>query len=377
MTTILTWLDRLLSASSANQFREALVAGHPALAVDRLRQCAILGASGEGVRFAETCKARGIEVLAIVDNNPARQGGVIAGCTVTSSEVLRTLDRHVPILVASHRGHGARTQLKETGFQTVELLSLLQVMSPEIYTPHMFFKGWLEATFASRDQLVALSRRLHDDESRRVLDALIGFRLTVDPDILATVADLELYGPRNLFALGTDEVYVDGGTFDGDSIRWFIERTGGQFEQVIGFEPDPKTYARLCANFKNEARVVAINKGLWSRDDVLRFVDDASRGAILGEHGTIEVPVTSLDEVMSGKRVSYVKMNIEGAEIEALRGACRTITDWKPKMAISVYHRPDDLWAIAHEIDVIRSDYRLFLRQQDIGVIETVLYALP
>jgi hypothetical protein len=70
-------------------------------------------------------------------------------------------------------------------------------------------------------------------------------------------------------------------------------------------------------------------------------------------------------------------MNIEGAEQEALRGAAESITRWRPKLAISAYHRARDLWQIPALVREIHAGYRLFLRQHDGGVIETVLYALP
>jgi hypothetical protein len=70
-------------------------------------------------------------------------------------------------------------------------------------------------------------------------------------------------------------------------------------------------------------------------------------------------------------------MNIEGAEIDALNGARKTIETWMPKLAISVYHRPSDLWQIPQLIHDFSKDYDFFLRQHDGGVIETVLYAIP
>ena len=84
----------------------------------------------------------------------------------------------------------------------------------------------------------------------------------------------------------------------------------------------------------------------------------------------------SHDEVLAGQRASYIKMNIEGAEIDALHGAHRTIEHWLPKLAISVYHRPSDLWRIPQLVRELGSRYALFLRQHDGGVIETVLYAI-
>jgi len=120
-----------------------------------------------------------------------------------------------------------------------------------------------------------------------------------------------------------------------------------------------------------------INAGLYSRTGSLRFHDDGSRGAIFADDGEIDMAVTTIDDVVGEGRATFIKMNIEGAEIDALDGARRTIRRCLPKLAISAYHRPNDLWRIALLIREISSSYDLFLRQHDGGVIETVLYALP
>ena len=75
-------------------------------------------------------------------------------------------------------------------------------------------------------------------------------------------------------------------------------------------------------------------------------------------------------------RVTFIKMNIEGAELDALRGSSTVIERWGPTLAISAYHRPSDLWQIPFLVNELRDDYKLFMRQHDGGVIETVLYAI-
>ena len=87
-------------------------------------------------------------------------------------------------------------------------------------------------------------------------------------------------------------------------------------------------------------------------------------------------PVVGLDEIAHGDRVTYIKMNIEGAEIDALRGAAQTIRRWRPKLAVAAYHRPADLWQVPALIREIHPGYRLYLRQHDGGLIESVVYAL-
>jgi FkbM family methyltransferase len=206
---------------------------------------------------------------------------------------------------------------------------------------------------------------------------VLTFRQTLDPRVLAPIVEPELYQLAGLLAYGDDEVYIDGGAFDGDSIRLFSARVDGRYERIYAFEPDPKTFAALKQNFASEPRIEPINAGLYHYAGTLRFRDDASRGALFAADGGIEIKVTTIDEVVGEGRVTFIKMNIEGAEIDALNGAQRTIQRWRPKLAISAYHRPSDLWRIPRLVRRLSEDYGLYLRQHDGGVIETVLYGLP
>jgi hypothetical protein len=107
---------------------------------------------------------------------------------------------------------------------------------------------------------------LADDASRKVLNAVLGYRLTLVPEVFAEVACWDdLSSPGGLLDFGRDEVYVDGGSCNGDTIRLFIERAGGSFAKVPGFEPDPRTFIVLAANFVDEPRVAPVNAGLWGR----------------------------------------------------------------------------------------------------------------
>jgi FkbM family methyltransferase len=247
-----------------------------------------------------------------------------------------------------------------------------------VFPPHMFYDDLLDDLWTHRAEYELLYDRLADDRSRAVLEAVIGFRRTLDPAVLApVVTEHDLYAPEGLFEFGDNETYVDAGSYDGDTIRSFIARVGGRFEDIYAFEPDPITFAKLEANFREEPRVHPFHAGLHSRAGSLRFRDDASRGAIFSADGDIDMPVTTIDEVLGDRPLTYVKMNIEGAEIDALQGGRNAISKQLPRLALSVYHRASDLWRIPQLVWDLNPDYELYLRQHDGGIIETVLYALP
>jgi FkbM family methyltransferase len=370
-------LKRIEAAGSADTLREAMAECHPELAAEGgPNRIAIVGAADEGRRLAELCVANGVEVVAHCDDNPAKVGTEIAGRTVEPTSALEKLDDGTVVIVASHRPMRAYERLRALGVKAYAQFMVLQVLRPDLYPPHMFYDGWLEDLVENLDQYKWLAETLADDTSRAHLDAILRYRLTGSLDEILDIIDWEVYQPKGLIAFDEHEVYVDGGAYDGDTIKLFIDRVGGKFDGVVAFEPDPDTYGRLCDNFSDEPRVKPVNKGLFSEETTLRFTNDMHRASIIADDGEIEIQCCGLDDVLGGDRATFIKMNIEGAELEALRGAKRTIDAWKPRLGISAYHRPTDLWGVPRRILEVRGDYALYLRQQDAGVIETVCYAI-
>jgi FkbM family methyltransferase len=373
-----SWLARALAARDVAELRGHMSTYNSNLDPRALRELAIVGFAPEGRRLAEICRARGIRIAAIADDDPAKKGMQAGDVTVKPVATLNELSRSVPVIIASHRVLGATRRLRNMGFTVVVPFAALQVLAPDVFPPHMFYRDLLEDLIANRSRYTELNQKLGDERSRQVLHAVLGFRQTLDPTLLSPVLkEDDLYAPEGLFSFGEDETYIDAGTFDGDSIRAFIGRVHGRFSHVYGFEPDPVTFEKLKANFTGEPRVRPVHAGVYSRKGTLRFRDDASRGAIFADDGEIEMPVTTIDDVLQGQRATYIKMNIEGAEIDALKGAQQTITNWQPRLAISAYHRPSDLWQIPEVVQELSAAYDLYLRQHDGGIIETVLYAVP
>lgn len=378
VNTAKPWINLLQKAHEVNFLRESLQLNNQGIVPAKLTKIAILGASDEGIRLAELCKKNNIEISAWVDDNPERVGKECFNRNISPSEALKTLDKNIPVILATHRVLDSSERIKQWGFHNVAPFALLQCLSPEIFTPHMFYENWLEDLIEHKREILDLQSLFNDNFSIQVLNSVLGYRMTCDPSVLDDVIEWELYGPNDLLSYSDDEVYIDGGTFDGDSIKLFIDRVDNKFDKIYGFEPDTNTFQKLKANFSHESRVIPINKGLYSHDTTLHFDNAGTRGSILTEQATaggVNVPVTNIDNIVNGERVSYIKMNIEGAEIAALNGARETITKHNPKLAISVYHRASDLWEIPMLVKKLNSQYDLYLRQHDRGVIETVLYA--
>lgn len=373
-------LKIIKNTKSVDELRRAIIDKHPAFSLESLKKIIILGASDEGRRFAAYCKNADIEIVSIIDDNPDLVMQRIEGTEIKTFMSLDGESKDIPVIIASHRVLGAYNRLKDMGFNNVAPLAVVEVAFPGSFEPHMFYQNWFEDLVDNVKEYEALRAKLADDKSRLLLDALLHFRLDLNPKHIEPEIEFDLYGSDLIADTAEDQVYVDAGAFDGDSCRLFIERVGGKFDTIYAFEPDPDTFKKLESNFAGEDRLHPINAGLFDEEKVLRFMNDGSRGSTLVEStdgNTVEIDVIDLDTVLDGNRVTLIKMNIEGAELPALDGAKQSIRKWRPKLAISAYHKAGDLWAVANAIIAIDDGYDIYLRQHDGGVIESVIYGIP
>ncbi len=374
MSQLNKWFRQLEEFQTASNIRRFMSEYNGGFTIEGMLSVIIFGAAGEGERLANICQATGITIVAIIDDNEALAGNVICGIKVKTSDSLEKIDKVITVIIASHRTVNVTVRLRGLGFKTVLPFMALQALAPEKFPPHMFYTGILEALIGDRRMLSEAASRVADEKSILVLDAAIGYRLTADPEVFIPVLDDLPYFPDDLYKANGPVTYIDGGAFDGDSVGWFFERWGKNVEKVFAFEPDPNTFQALVKNFKHEARLTPINKGVYSRDTTLKFKADGSRGALFDEFGDQSIHVTSIDAVLGGDRADYIKLNIEGSEVDAIWGAESTIRKYRPSMAISAYHHPCDLWRVLDLLSYMEPGYEFYLRQQDGGIIETVLY---
>lgn len=173
------------------------------------------------------------------------------------------------------------------------------------------------------------------------------------------------------------EIFVDGGGFDGATTKEFAKWCGEKENYSYIFEPSEKNIAKCHSNLDAEGiKYEIIDRGLWGTEACLHFHDAGDIASKIDPDGECEVKVTSIDKALAGKEVTFVKIDIEGAEKEALMGAKETIRKYKPMLAISIYHKPEDMWELPQLIMEYCPEYRFYLRHYSLGFSETVLYAV-
>ncbi len=220
-------------------------------------------------------------------------------------------------------------------------------------------------------------RYLNDSISLRTLDAVMLYRLTWDAGFIGKVAKPEkaIYFEPDVMPLGGHEVLVDGGAFDGDTVRDFAAKTGGKYKHIHAFELDPANSAAFMAKTAGIADVTLHQVGLWNEPAELGLEHRPDNGSRVSDTAEVRVPLNALDNMDVGE-VSLIKLDVEGAEVQALNGARRLISGLKPKLAISAYHRFDDFVTLFETVRDIRDDYRFTLRHYSPIIYDSVIYAL-
>ena len=147
----------------------------------------------------------------------------------------------------------------------------------------------------------------------------------------------------------------------------------------IAFEANTNSIYNCQDTFKRcKLKGEIINKGLWNKKDILCFETRGtvpSAGANINKDGEETIETIQLDDVLQGKKVTLIKMDIEGSEYNALLGSEQTIKKWHPRLTICVYHKPEDILEILTLLLNFQPDYHFALRTYRADGIETVLYA--
>lgn len=216
---------------------------------------------------------------------------------------------------------------------------------------------------------------LYDKKSKEIYDAYIHFKRFGELEPLVNYCEFNQYFP-DFIKLEKNEVFIDGGGYIGDTAEEFINKTNGIYEHIYIFEPDPINYQKINPNLKN---TTIIKKGLWDKEEILYFTNESNSASYISNNNNgIKIHVTNIDAILNNNRATFIKMDIEGSELKALQGAKNTIATYLPKLAISIYHKNDDMLTILPYLNEIAHDkYKLYLRHHSHYANETVLYAIP
>ncbi len=173
------------------------------------------------------------------------------------------------------------------------------------------------------------------------------------------------------------EKFVDCGVLDGETSLNLLEKYGNKIKKIWMFEPDKKNILKVKNNFKDQnVEYEIIGKGVWSSATTLKFQSLGNGCSGIDGSGEERIETISLDEALHGCGPTFIKMDIEGAELEALKGAEMIIRKYQPKLAISIYHKLEDIEEIPKLLLEYNPNYKFYIRHYSLMSSETILYAL-
>jgi len=285
------------------------------------------------------------------------------------------------MVVSSCAGNAlaALDRLQQEGFTRVLDYFALIGLAPNTF-PDFYFgevnRNNRQDMDANRQKYEWLYSRFADDASRRVFEKIMRFRYFMNLECLRGFKnDIEGQYFDECVVWGPEEVFVDGGGYDGDTSLRFAQRCAN-YKAIYYFEPAAHLMASSREKLKDLNRVHFIQKGLYSENGILNF--DVSRDICsrLSNEGGAKIEVVRLDDEVKEK-ITYIKLDLEGAEFNTLCGARAHLQADRPKLAIGAYHDQPDFWRIPEEVFRNHDAYDLYFRHYTEMVYDSVYYFIP
>jgi FkbM family methyltransferase len=359
---------------------------HPAISAGDERPFVFVG-TGHLAKHLSSCLAKkGLGPAAFCDNSRTLQTTIVDRKPVQSIEEAahdlgQDADFVVTVYSSGTRYQGLLKQLWDLGVGSV--MHYVSFMEQHADACLPFYGHDLPQRIASAPSRAEEAfLMLADELSRKVFLGSVRFRGLGDLAALSDEQCDDQYFPRDVYTTDAQDVFIDCGAYDGDTLRSFmVHRPRSDLRAYFGFEPDSATFSRLeeCARSLaiDPERFELFPVATGKENCTLRFNADGTTAASLSATGNCEVGCVSLDETISGYAPTFIKLDIEGAEAETILGAKKLITAHSPIIAACVYHKPHDLWDLPLLIRDLNPSYTFFLRNHGCGGFELVLYAVP
>lgn len=328
------------------------------------RPIVMYGMGNGADKIIAVCEKYGVEISDFFASDGFVRGHSFHGKTVISySDMKAKYDGQNPIVLLSFAS------------SLPDVIELFKKVASEceMYAPDVPVFGetlfTIEFFNENRARFDAVYEILADEESKRIYQNVIRYKLSGDINYLFESESNKDAVYSELLDCESIESYLDLGAYNGDTIREML-RYNPQLESAIALEPDARNFRKLNEYAQNVANceVKCINAGAWCENTTLLFDASGNRNAGIVSRGNIvskikEVNVVSVDSVLNGESVDYIKYDVEGSEKEALLGSAQTIREHAPKLLVSLYHRSEDMFALPELVKELNPDYSLYLRR--------------
>lgn len=349
-------------------------------------RCAIFGCGTLGKKAIKLFREIGVEPLALADSDPTRWGALHEGLTILSpEEAAAQFGANAVFFVTIWNDHHwfrtTQSRLAALGCTSISSYAPIFWRFGSRFMDLLLLNESPHRVYQQLDQVFAAEKLWGDAESLKTYRANLLWRSLGDPSLLPYPPPANTYFPADIFSISPDEVVVDCGAFDGDTIRLALDSVGPVFRAIYAIEADTISVKKLdnyVATLPEDIqnKIHKIECAVGESRCTIKFVMGGLLTSSAGDAGQ-EVACIPLDELFESKAITFIKMDIEGAEFGALQGGRRLLQRDKPILAVCVYHTQNDIWRLPLLIHQLLPEHRLFLRGYEGDGFQTVLYAVP
>jgi FkbM family methyltransferase len=311
-----------------------------------------------------------IEVDGIIDDfsrvQKSRKKSVLSIDEVPKDSIILSASTGSPLEV--------KNTLDAKGFTNFNYLSFYRYSKLDLAAPP-FILDFEDDFRDNRDKYAYLYDLLEDDESKEVFTKVLNFKISFDLDFMQGFTNNHegQYFDKTILPEIKNVCFVDGGAYVGDTIPQIIKNFS-DFKKIYAIEPNNLHINIAKRDFADIKGIEFINCGLGAREELNPSDSDENQNNC--DHNYQATDINTIDNIVKEK-VDFIKLDIEGAEQDAIDGAKETIKQYKPILAICIYHKAEDWYKIPQKVLNIDSEYKVYLRHYMEGIFESVLYFIP
>lgn len=321
----------------------------------------VLYGMGNGAdKIIDWCEANNVKVAGIFATDEFVRYQSFRGLTVQKySDIIEKFGEDILIVIAF------ASERPEVLARFKELTQLHETLAPHLplfaeAKEEQVSLAWLQKYAVQLQQAYA---QLADEQSKKVFSAVLNYKLSGKISYLFACDTERHQDLKEIFDWTLASSYLDLGAYNGDTVQEYLA-LAMQPEQIIAVEPDRRNCRKLRATAESLQQSWEIHEcGIWDKVGELAFSDSGGRQSSFCSTHKNTVAVNTIDNIVQNREIGYIKMDVEGAEKQALAGGTITIQSSKPQMFIAAYHYDNDLWQLPLIIKELVSEYKIYLRK--------------
>ena len=319
------------------------------------------------------CKRKNLEIKGYIDNNSEKWN---VKERIFSHKVLLPND---VVIIASLYFPDIIEQLEAIGVKNYIYYEELAFLVKGLDTYSLTFQNIFGELEINKERYRAVYDLLEDELSKEIYSNIVSYRSTLDAKYTRKAFKLSLQEGIQDFdrivmsKLDSEYDFFDVGGFDGESTIEYISHSKGEYHQIYFFEPDKRIIADARKRLKNYRDIIFVQAGVGEKRELKNYDARVNGSGTFLEDGGEKIELVTLDDYVDSHK-SYIKMDIEGYELSALKGAEQSIRVYKPMLSVSVYHLPGDIHQIIQLVLSWNPKYKVYMRHYSNSYVDTRVY---